>query len=585
MWSLPSLTGLVSLSLLVNLSAAVPAPALEVSQIETRAASTCNTPDNRACWTDDFNLQTDYETSTPPAGSSPRTFDWEITEQDNYETADGRVLPKVMLINGQFPGPTLQANWGDDVVINVKNSLETNGTSIHWHGIRQLHNNIHDGANGVTECPLAPGKSKTYRWRATQYGTSWYHSHFSAQYGNGIWGPIVINGPSSDNWDIDLGPFPISDSYDQAADELVHVTMTAGAPASNNVLFNGTNVHPDDPTKGQYARVQLQPGKRHLLRLMNPSVENNFHVKLEGHQFNVMATDMVPVNSFTTDSLFMGVGQRYDVMIDANQASGNYWFNITFPDNQLCGTSFNQFPAAVFTYADAAEPEGLPTTQGTPFNDTSCQDSTDFVPIHSRSAPDFVLDPNRDLVVTLDAAPFVWKVNGSAVNVDWNRPVLDYVLEGNTSYPRSENIYVVDEKDVYTYWVIENQNALPHPMHLHGHDFLILGHSPPEGEPTAFRAGGDALNLENPTRRDVTMLPGNGWLVVAFRADNPGNWLFHCHIAWHVSGGLGADFLERAAEQADQISDQDLSEYQQTCREWREYFPDQAPFPKIDSGI
>lgn len=192
-----------------------------------------------------------------------------------------------------------------------------------------MHNNIHDGANGVTECPLAPGKSKTYRWRATQYGTSWYHSHFSAQYGNGVWGPIVINGPSSNNWDIDLGPFPISDSYDQAADELVHVTMTAGAPASNNVLFNGTNVHPDDPTKGKYARVQLQPGKRHLLRLMNPSVENNFHVKLEGHQFNVMATDMVPVNSFTTDSLFMGVGQRYDVMIDANQASGNYWFNIT----------------------------------------------------------------------------------------------------------------------------------------------------------------------------------------------------------------------------------------------------------------
>lgn len=127
MWSRSPFTSLVSLSLLLSLSTAAPAPALEVSEIETRAASTCNTADNRACWTDDFNIQTDYETSTPPAGSSPRTFNWEITERDNYETADGRVLPKVMLINGQFPGPTLQANWGDDVVVNVKNSLETNG--------------------------------------------------------------------------------------------------------------------------------------------------------------------------------------------------------------------------------------------------------------------------------------------------------------------------------------------------------------------------------------------------------------------------------------------------------------------------
>lgn len=126
MWSLPPLTGLVSVSLLLSLTVAAPAPALEISEIETRAASTCNTPSNRACWTDDFNLQTDYETSTPPAGSN-RTFNWELTERDNFETADGRILPKVMLVNGQFPGPTLQADWGDEIIVNVKNSLETNG--------------------------------------------------------------------------------------------------------------------------------------------------------------------------------------------------------------------------------------------------------------------------------------------------------------------------------------------------------------------------------------------------------------------------------------------------------------------------
>lgn len=258
-----------------------------------------------------------------------------------------------------------------------------------------------------------------------------------------------------------------------------------------------------------------------------------------------------------------------------------------FPDSKLCGASLNNFPAAIFTYDNAPDPQGLPTSQGVPPNDTSCDDRINFTPVVPREAPNFTLDPNRDLKVTLDGPPFLWKVNGSDVNVDWNRPVLDYVLEGNTSYPTHENLYIVNEKDVYTYWIIENQSPLPHPMHLHGHDFLVLGRSPPQGTPTAFSIpqDGSSLNLTNPTRRDVTMLPGNGWLVVAFRADNPGNWLFHCHIAWHVSSGLAVDFLERAAEQKDQISAQDLAEYQQTCQEWREYFPSQDPFPKIDSGI
>ena len=260
---------------------------------------------------------------------------------------------------------------------------------------------------------------------------------------------------------------------------------------------------------------------------------------------------------------------------------------VQFPSSNLCGSSLNNFPAAIFTYANAPDPAGLPTTLGIPPTDTSCQDLTNFVPVVTRTAPSFTADPNRDLKVTLDGPPFIWKVNGSDINVDWNRPVLDYVLEGNTSYPTHDNLYIVNEKDVYTYWVIENQSPLPHPMHLHGHDFLILGHSQPQGQPTAFNPSqdGGSLNLVNPTRRDVTMLPGNGWLVVAFRADNPGNWLFHCHIAWHVSGGLAVDFLERAAEQPAQIGAQDLAEYQQTCQEWRDYFPSQDPFPKVDSGI
>jgi FtsP/CotA-like multicopper oxidase with cupredoxin domain len=72
----------------------------------------------------------------------------------------------------------------------VRNLLQHNGTSIHWHGLRQLNSNTQDGTNGVTECALAPGDIKTYQFQATEYGTSWYHSHFSHQYGDGVVGLI-----------------------------------------------------------------------------------------------------------------------------------------------------------------------------------------------------------------------------------------------------------------------------------------------------------------------------------------------------------------------------------------------------------
>ena len=82
---------------------------------------------------------------------------------------------------------------------------------MHWHGIRQFQTNDQDGVNSLTECPLPPGQTRTYEWQATTYGTTWYHSHFSAQYGDGVLGPIVINGPSTAGYDYDMGATTISE--------------------------------------------------------------------------------------------------------------------------------------------------------------------------------------------------------------------------------------------------------------------------------------------------------------------------------------------------------------------------------------
>lgn len=313
--------------------------------------------------------------------------------------------------------------------------------------MHQKDTNLHDGANGVTECPIPPkGGRKVYRFRAQQYGTSWYHSHFSAQYGNGVVGTIHINGPASLPYDIDLGVFPITDYYYKPADELVHITQNNGPPFSDNVLFNGTNVHPTTGA-GQYANVTLTPGKRHRLRIINTSTENHFQLSLVNHSMTVISADMVPVNAMTVDSLFLAVGQRYDVTIDASKAVGNYWFNVTFGGNALCGGSVHPAPAAVFRYAGA--PNALPTDPGTKPVDHQCLDTVGLTPVVKRTVPvnNFVKKPSNTLDVHLDLTGtplFVWKVNGSAINVNWGKPVLENVMAGNLTFPREDNIVRVD---------------------------------------------------------------------------------------------------------------------------------------------
>jgi FtsP/CotA-like multicopper oxidase with cupredoxin domain len=102
----------------------------------------------------------------------------------------------MILINDQFPGPLIEANWGDTIEVKVTNRLNdtAEGITLHWHGQPQRSSPWYDGVPGVTQCPLAPGKTFTYRFRAESFGTSWYHSHLSAQYTDGLYGPMVIYG-------------------------------------------------------------------------------------------------------------------------------------------------------------------------------------------------------------------------------------------------------------------------------------------------------------------------------------------------------------------------------------------------------
>ena len=200
----------------------------------------CNTPQNRECWLrgpngEELNINTNYEMIAPKG--TLRHYELNVTNMtlapDGFKNTQGKVF------NSMYPGPWIQACWGDDIEIKVTNYLKENGTTIHWHGIRQNGTLDMDGVNGVTQCPIATNDSFTYRFKATQYGTSWYHSHYSLQYADGLLGPMTIYGPSSANYDEAKKPILMTDWSHRSAFEDFYVEMRGKKPVMTSALMDG----------------------------------------------------------------------------------------------------------------------------------------------------------------------------------------------------------------------------------------------------------------------------------------------------------------------------------------------------------
>ncbi|KAK0664932.1 Laccase-3 [Lasiodiplodia hormozganensis] len=550
-----------------------------------KADSACsNGPLTRACWANGYSAVTDFDAKWPNTG---KTVYYTLDITNSTCSPDGGPSRPCLMFNNKIPGPTLYANWGDMISVTINNKMASNGTSVHWHGIRQLNSNTQDGVNGLTECPLAPKDSKTYLFQATQFGTTWFHSHFSAQYGDGAVGQLVINGPASSNYDYDLGTYTVTDwyysgAYRIEAQSFQDLQQNQPPPPGDTILVNGTMKSPDGKA-GAYSRVNnLQPNKKYRLRLINTSVDNNVWVSLDNHNFTVITSDFVPSKPWTTNWLLMAIGQRYDVIFTTNQTPGNYWFRAEVATGCLSGNNYHG--RGVFSYAgssgdpaDSASsvPGGCAEPLPTPYVANTVPNTTFLSQV--KTLP---VDLTTQNVTTNQQNIVYWGVNMTSIDVDWEKPTLQYVIDKNTSYPQSYNLIELPNENIWTYWIIqevENTPKIPHPMHLHGHDFYILG----KGTGTFdINSSPATLNWNNPTRRDVSLLPANGWMAIAFPTDNPGSWLMHCHIAWHISQGLGVQFLEAK----DQIKGLNDPAWQKTCKNWDAYWKNTI-YPKQDSGL
>lgn len=351
------------------------------------------------------------------------------------------------------------------------------------------------------------------------------------------------------------------------------IAAERGPPQSDNVLINGKNMNVA-LTTGAYDVQTLVSGDVHRLRIINTAVDHGFYVSLDDHPFTVIQTDFVPIVPYTANWIFINIGQRYDVLITANQTAGNYWFRV---NTNGCGNSANKAIHSIFTYSGvtSANPTSTAFTQTT----TACADESSIVPYNAIAIDSSLFTFNtadtHTVVQGNSGGVTVWSIDSVAIDVDWEQPTLQYIESGNTSYPADLRIYELDlTASQYNFWVIQN-GGITHPIHLHGHDFSIIASGS-----GAFTSS-SATNFVNPPRRDVATLVSGGHLVLAFPADNPGAWLMHCHIAWHVGEGLAVQFLERPTEIAALM---DLSTLEDTCAAWDAWYAD-SPYLKNDSGL
>nr|ABY89704.1 laccase precursor [Phoma sp. UHH 5-1-03]ABY89705.1 laccase precursor [Phoma sp. UHH 5-1-03] len=571
--------------------AAVKVERMEMTRIQPRndlverqsAACGSNGPNSRHCWTPGFTSSTDMYNSWPNTG---QIVSYNLRIENTTCNPDGNGSRVCMLINGRMPGPTIVANWGDTIRVTVRNLLQHNGTSIHWHGFRMLNKVIQDGTNGVTECALAPGDIKTYEFQATEYGTTWYHSHFSHQYGDGVVGTVQINGPATANYDVDLGVMPMTDWYYITAFQAARRAATGGGgpPLPDNVLINGTSKNAAGG--GAWNKVSIQSGKRYRLRLVNTAVDTNFMVNLDNHNFQVIATDFVPVEPYNTSYLQIGIGQRYDVIFTANQTAGNYWFRAVANSN--CQSRAAREGRAVFTYQGQTVADPTSNAQGNP--PTGCTDPVTTPKIVKTVPSSTFAAQAKSLPVAFGPVAVqnnlvLWTINGTSQVVDPGNPTIKYVAENNNNFPQALNVVEVSSTSAttWTYWVIQqaaNAPPIAHPIHLHGHDSYILGQGTGQFNVTTHFS---QLRFNNPPRRDVAQLQGGGWLVLAYPTDNPGAWLMHCHIAFHVGMGLSIQFLER--KQSINLPAPG-SQWFQNCNNWAAYKAGNTDvYPQDDSGL
>jgi FtsP/CotA-like multicopper oxidase with cupredoxin domain len=402
----------------------------------------------------------------------------------------------VWAYNGTVPGPELRFRQGDRVKIAVENALAS-ATTVHWHGIRLP--NAMDGVPHLTQPPIAANGGRfAYEFELVDAGTYWYHPHLGnpEQVARGLYGALIVEEREPPAVDRDV-VWVLSDwelDGEGRLDEAFRHPMAASHDGriGNTVTVNGQ-------VRDAFA---VRAGERIRLRLVNASSARIYALAFEGHNPAVIALDGHPVEPHA-GRVALGPGMRADLMLDCVAAPGS-----------------RHRVVDDFYRRNAYELLKLEYSALAPLRNAFAPVAA--LPANPVARPD-VAKAGRHRVVfgggMMGALPnqrehkgLFWTVNGQPMADDHDHhghaPLLKLGLHRS---------YLLE---------LVNDTAWHHPIHLHGHTFRILSRN---GKPLAREQWSDTVLLEPRSRAEI-----------AFVADNPGGWMFHCHVLEHQASGMGA---------------------------------------------
>ncbi|KAG0516247.1 hypothetical protein BDA96_10G345500 [Sorghum bicolor] len=274
----------------------------------------------------------------------------------------------ILTVNGQFPGPTIRACKGDVVVVNVRNHGDKNIT-IHWHGVDQPRNPWSDGPEYITQCPIKPGASFTYRVILSQEeGTLWWHAHTGFDRAT-VHGAIVVLPRRGTTFPFqlhkrvrveELPPIILGEWWrDDDANDLLEDTMRTGRDVKLSDA-NTINGEPGDLfpcSRRGTSVVAVESGKTYLLRLINAGLTNDMFFAVAGHRLTVVATDARYTKPFTTEHIMVAPGQTVDALLDADDrgaggrclyymAARTFASDTTIPFNNSTATAILEYTTA-----------------------------------------------------------------------------------------------------------------------------------------------------------------------------------------------------------------------------------------------
>lgn len=417
----------------------------------------------------------------------------------------GPKLPpvRVWAFNGRVPGPEIRARQGERVRISVVNHLPQE-TTVHWHGLRVP--NAQDGVPHLTQKPIAPGERHVYEFDCIDAGTFWYHPHARSfeQVGRGLYGAFIVEEADPvpvdrditwvlDDWRFDRSG-QLSDDFGDTHD------MAHGGQIGNVVTLNGADPLP----------LKLRVGERVRLRLINAANARIFALSFRGHEPRVIAYDGQPVPAHVPpgEHVILGPAMRADLILDgtgvANQTVRDSFYpreryellDIVYVDPPLRHRPLSA-PVAL-----SPNPLREPDLARAQRHEIRFQGG-----MMGRLREARLNGRPADMMQMLHAGK-AWAVNGVVASGHVLDPIL--TLERGRSYRLT----------------LMNDTMWHHPIHLHGHSFRVVRRN---DRPTRLREWQDTVLIAPRETADIV-----------FVADNPGDWMFHCHILEHQAGGMMA---------------------------------------------